>query len=45
MKTLLLTAIAVIVLLGCNKPNKPNNPLSLEEVKTLICGSYEGRYK
>jgi len=35
MKTLLLTAIAVIVLLGCNKPNKPDNPLSLEEVKTF----------
>src|SRR5438093_633889 len=45
MKTSFLICIAAILLVGCNKPNKPNRaPLNLEEVKAIICGRYEGDY-
>ena len=42
MKKLLLIGFATVLLAACNKPNRP--PLSLEEVKALICGRYEGDY-
>ena len=41
MRTLLLIVTAILVL-GCNKPDNP--PLSLAEVKVLICGNYQGEY-
>jgi len=45
MKISFLRAIAVIVLVGCNKTNEPDSPpLSLEEVKAQVSGRYQGRY-
>jgi len=38
----ILIGIAAILLSGCDKPKR--GPANVEEIKAMICGSYQGQY-